>query len=98
MSVDLSPQKARDFTRNPRSAIAVTPSDAADFGTEAQSLYVGGAGDVTLRFFDKSTCTYKAVPAGTQLYVRCIGVMATGTTATNIVANLPGNLESYSPR
>ena len=65
---------------------AATPSNTADLAFVTTALYVGGAGDVTVRA-DGSTqnVTFTAVPAGSVLPIRVARVMATGTTATNIV-------------
>lgn len=65
-------------------AFAITPNDtvAAPF----TALYIGGAGDVTLISRNTgASVVFKAVPVGTTLYVAGSQVMATGTTATNIV-------------
>ncbi len=67
-------------------AAAVTPSDTANLPTDCKRLWVGGAGNVKLTTVGGSTVTYTAVPAGTYLQVRAQQVFATGTTATNIVA------------
>lgn len=66
---------------------AVTPSDSTTFATPVRprSLYVGGTGSVAVRFVDGSTATFASVPAGAILPVHVDRVLATGTTATNIV-------------
>lgn len=70
-----------------RNAAAVTPSDTVPLTTAAAKLYVGVTGDVTLiPVGGASGVLFKAVPAGTVLPVRTSQVMATGTTATYIVA------------
>ena len=66
-------------------AFAVTPSDGAAFAVAARSLYVGTSGDVTLITRAGASIKFTAVPAGAILPVRCVQVMATGTTASNIV-------------
>lgn len=66
------------------SALAVTPSDSS--AQSFSSLYVGGAGDVAvLMNGDSSPVTFKSVPAGTFIPLCVQKVMATGTTATNIL-------------
>jgi hypothetical protein len=66
----------------PSNAAAVTPSDTADnFGV---ALYVGGAGNVTLKTEAGQTVTFVAVPAGTVIVQRFTNVMA-ATTATGLV-------------
>lgn len=67
-------------------AAAVTPSDTTDLATSSRFLYVGGAGDVIVTTTGGETVTFKAVPVGTVLPVRASRVLATGTTATNLVS------------
>jgi hypothetical protein len=72
-----------------RHAEAVTPSDTADLSKVTSAIYVGVAGDVALILAndpDVAPVIFKAVPAGTLLQVQARRVMATNTTATNIVA------------
>lgn len=83
-------------------SVVVVPSDAGDEGTatgvggatyprnrfvQFDSLYVGGVGDVVIRQHDGTNVKFSAVPAGTTLHVNGMRVMATGTTATLMVAN-----------
>jgi len=67
-------------------AVAVTPSDSQALANASKRLWIGGAGNVTLITVGGETVTYNSVPAGTYLKVRANQVKATGTTATNIVA------------
>lgn len=78
-------------------AVAVTPSDATQYGTPAGTqlekdkgpllgLYVGTAGDVKVDFAGGATAiTYKNVPAGTFLPGLFTRVYASGTSASNIL-------------
>ena len=66
--------------------IAVTPSDTVDLPTPCRRLWIGGAGAVTINTLAGHSLTYTGVPAGTYLQMRASRVFATGTTATNIVA------------
>lgn len=68
-------------------ASVVVPSDTADLSRTTRSLYVGGAGNVTvdLRGGDQAV-TFVGVPAGTFLPLRVTRVRQTGTSATNILA------------
>lgn len=74
---------------NPASeALAVTPSDSdADWDPVPRGLYIGGAGDVTVKMMGSNgnVVTFTAVPAGTILPIRARRVNSTGTTATAIV-------------
>lgn len=70
----------------PEDFAAVTPSDTVDLPFRTQAIWVGVAGDVACLAKDNATSVvFKAVPVGYFL-VRTNRVMATGTTATNLVA------------
>ena len=70
----------------PSSAFAITPSDTNELPFVTRSIYVGGAGDITLRLAgDISSQVFKAVPVGTMLPLRVRQVFATGTGATQLV-------------
>lgn len=74
---------------NPVSVVfTVTPSDAADLQEVTRALYIGGAGNVRLVAKDSGTVTYANVPAGSRLPIRVSRVLATGTTATNIIGEV----------
>jgi len=67
------------------SSVAVTPSDSTvlDF----RALHIGVGGDVAIKHTASSTSVvYKNLPSGFPLNVNGGIVMATGTTATDIVA------------
>lgn len=68
--------------------VAVTPSDATDLPARVRSLYVGGAGDISVVASDGSTATLSTVPAGSIIPLWVRRVNATGTTATSIVGLL----------
>ena len=59
-----------------------TVSDAGLFS----SIYVGGAGDVTIKTAGGNNVTYKAVPAGTTIPQAGSKVIKATTTATNMLA------------
>lgn len=66
-------------------AIAVTPSDATVLQT-TRGLYIGVSGNLTVRMAqDEVNATFANVPVGI-FPVQVDQVLATGTTATNIVA------------
>lgn len=64
---------------------AVTPHNSTNFTTNARSLWIGAAGDVSVVAPDGTAVTFAAVPAGTLLPVRAKRVNSTGTTASSIV-------------
>lgn len=67
--------------------VAITPNDSTDLIQHGlRALWVGGAGNVAIRALsDGSAVTIAGVPAGTLLPIAVARVLATGTTATNIV-------------
>lgn len=65
---------------------AITPNDSADLPTPARSIYVGGTGNVVVKNAAGASVTFTAVPAGTILPIATARVMATGTTATLLIA------------
>jgi hypothetical protein len=68
-------------------AAVVVPNDAADLDYVTRSIYVGTAGDVTLMLRSASApVTYKNVSAGSRLMVSATRIYATGTTASNLLA------------
>jgi hypothetical protein len=67
-------------------AAAVVPSDTVDFPNVPRKLWIGGAGNVKINTAAGNAVTYTGVPAGTYLTIRASRVFATGTSATNIVA------------
>jgi hypothetical protein len=76
-------------------ALAVTPADAdlaLPNGVYTRGLYVGVAGDVTVKMASEDvetgtdTVTFTGVLAGSILPIRVAQVRATGTTASEIVA------------
>ena len=67
----------------------VIPSDAEPLPEASRALYIGTGGDITLVLTaDTNPVTLKNVPAGMLLPVRVKQVLATGTTASDLVALL----------
>lgn len=60
-------------------------SDVTVYTPPLRTLYVGGAGNVTIVTPEGVSVVYTAVPVGTTLNVDARQVMATGTTATLMV-------------
>lgn len=78
----------RDASGPGRRAVLVTPGDGADLPNYAKALYVGAAGNVrvlTVGAEDGQAVTFANHPVG-WLPVQVRRVMATGTTAAQIVA------------
>ena len=69
------------------SAVAVTPSDSTELTYVARALYIGVGGNVAVKLRDDSTAVVLVgVAEGSVLPLQVKQVMATDTTATNIVA------------
>lgn len=80
-------QGMSDSTTAPaRQAFTITPSDTNAIDPLPKAIICGGAGNITLKAVDSAATVTIPVFAGQQLDVRAEKVMATGTTATNIVA------------
>lgn len=74
-------------TRPAADAVAVTPSDSTALSEGVRALYIGGAGDVAVKFpGNDAAITFAGATAGSILAVQAEFVMSTNTTATNIVA------------
>lgn len=64
---------------------AVAPNDGADLPNIGRCLYIGGDGDVVLQTYRGTQLTFVACKAGTIIPLRAKRVLASGTTATNIL-------------
>ncbi len=64
---------------------AITPNDGADLTRVPRSIYVGGAGNIALVTAKGTTLTFVGLGAGQVLPMRANRVLATGTTATNLI-------------
>lgn len=65
---------------------AIVPSDAIPLENVTRYIYVGGAGNVAVRGQNGTAVTFTAPPVGSFLPIRATHVLATGTTATNLIA------------
>ena len=78
--------RTADATVSAHSAVVVTPSDTTVLPT-TRGLYAGVAGNVAVTMSDnQNSVTFVGVQAGSILPVQVTKVLATGTTATNILA------------
>jgi hypothetical protein len=67
-------------------AFTITTSDSTVLARPTRAVYVGGAGNLAVRLAgDQSTPIFIAVPVGTTLNIRADKILATGTTATNLL-------------
>lgn len=65
---------------------AVTPSDSSLLSETTRGIYIGTEGNIAALLLSGASVTFSSVPAGSLLPVRLTKIMATGTTASNIVA------------
>lgn len=63
---------------------AIAKSDSTVLSPPTRGVWVGGTGDLAVRYLDQTTDTLKGVQAGTMLAISVDQVLATGTSATNI--------------
>lgn len=69
-----------------RDASAVTPSDSQPLAAVSRALYVGGSGALAVEMLSGATVTLAEAQAGMIYPLRVRRVLATGTTASGIVA------------
>lgn len=68
-------------------ATAITPSDSTDLGFTCRAVYVGTAGNLAVRMKGSATTvTFVNCAAGSILPLRLDRVLATGTTASSLIA------------
>ena len=67
-------------------ADTVTPDDVADLPAASRAIYIGGTGDVRAETLDGDVVTFVAMQAGAIYPLRLRRVLATGTTATDLLA------------
>lgn len=82
--VDTFDSHAASITAPPSHAAPVVPSDTSDLPFVSRALYVGTPGDVHVITHGGQDITYKAL-SGTKI-LRVARVMASGTTAADIIA------------
>lgn len=85
MSKSSSPYKRTDGAAPFVAAVAVTASDATII-PETDSLFVGSNGNLAVEMDDGNTITLAVTTASPYHNLRVRRVLATGTTATGIVA------------
>lgn len=66
-------------------AFAIVPNDSTDLPEITRALYIGGGGDISLITKGGTQLTFSGANAGSLLPVRVARILATGTSATNII-------------
>jgi len=79
------PTNVQDTYIHYSGGIAVTPHDTNELPFVCRAIYVGGAGNVSVKM-GETIVTFVAPPVGSILPVRTSLIRATLTTATNLVA------------
>jgi len=64
---------------------AVTPHDTNLLSETTRAVYVGSAGSLAVQLASGAVITFAGVSSGTMLPVRASKVMATGTSAADIL-------------
>jgi hypothetical protein len=82
---DIFKRHSRSLTSPPEHALAIEPDDAAVLPQVPRALYVGTGGDLAVRMVGGETVTLVGVPAGTLLPLRVVRVLASGTSAGDIL-------------
>ena len=84
--MDVFESHANSLTAPARSAAAVTPADAVSLAQISRAIYVGTGGDLSVEMADGDQAVFVGVPSGTLLPMRVARVLATGTSAGDILA------------
>lgn len=75
------------LTAPSRRPFVIVPHDRNRLPIVPKGIYVGTGGDVTLRGIEaESDVTYRNLPDASYISVRASHVRATGTTATDLIA------------
>ncbi|MEI4473714.1 spike base protein, RCAP_Rcc01079 family [Frigidibacter sp. MR17.24] len=77
---------APNLTAPASDGAALVPSDAAALAEATRAVYVGTGGDLHVRFVSGADVTLRNLAGGMIYPLRLNQVLATGTTATNLVA------------
>ncbi|AKQ40996.1 hypothetical protein CP97_01420 [Aurantiacibacter atlanticus] len=82
--------KFAEYRDNPmapaKHCFEITPHDTQTFALVTKAIYVGAAGDITLKPLDSSAdVVFRNLPEGSFIDVRATAVRTTGTTAQHLV-------------
>lgn len=84
--MDVFKNHTSSLTAPARSAVSVVPADDQPFAQTARAVYVGTGGDLAVEMADGDRVVFVGVPSGTMLPVRITQVLATGTSAGDVLA------------
>ena len=78
-----------DKTQSTRRAFAVTPNDSTDLNSHTRGVYIGGEGTIRVTHVDDTAATDYPVTVAGYIYPWAVKrIHASGTTATNIIAQV----------
>lgn len=77
--------RAEDVAAPARRGFAITASDAVDLAAETRAIYVGSGGTLAVILSSGDTVVLAGLTGGTILPLRISRVLATGTTAGDLV-------------
>jgi hypothetical protein len=83
--IDTFRSHSRTLTAPPEAAAAILPADTGELACATRAVYVGGGGDLRVRMLGGMVVTLAAVPGGSLLPLRIRQVLATGSTAHDLV-------------
>lgn len=86
MPTDHHQNQIEGLTSPYNDAAAVTPSDSTDLANTTRALYIGSQGTITVRMAGSGNDVQFHLEKHEMLPIRVIRVLATGTSASNIVA------------
>ena len=73
-------------TDTAKKSLTITPNDSVDLPERARSIWVGGAGSVSIVDPYGNTAVYVGVDGGQVILAEVDRVNATGTSATSLIA------------
>lgn len=85
MTNDTFRSHTRSLTAPSEDAVAILPDDTATLGHATRAVYVGTAGDLRVRMLGQGEVTFVGLAQGSLLPLRVTQVLATGTSASDIV-------------
>lgn len=85
-AVDTAPGASSGVAGPAANAVAVTPNDTTDLGFVTRAIFCGGAGTIAVNMAATGANVSFTVAAGQILPIRVARILATGTSATNVVA------------
>lgn len=78
--------RAEDIAAPARRGFAITASDAVDLAAETRAIYVGSGGALAVVLSSGDEVVLAGIAGGAILPLRVSRVLATGTTAGDLVA------------